>query len=49
MVRADFGEYDPTIKRAHLRLVSEGITFRDWLSAWAEGKDVEYKGALPDE
>lgn len=49
MVRIHFGHYDPTIKRAPLRLVPEGITFRDWLAAWAEGKDVEYKGAIPED
>jgi hypothetical protein len=49
MVRTHFGHYDPVIKRGPLRLVPEGITFRDWLAAWAEGKNVEYKGSLPVE
>ena len=48
MVCTDYGAYDPTIQRARVRLAPEGITFRDWLAAWAEGKDVEYKGAFPE-
>jgi SMI1 / KNR4 family (SUKH-1) len=49
MIRIHFGHYDRTTKRAPLRLVPEGITFRDWLAGWAEGKDVEYKGAIPED
>jgi hypothetical protein len=49
MIRTDFGAYDPATKRAPLRLVPEGVTFRDWLACLGRRQGCRVQGALPDD